>query len=183
MEENKNSGVVEPFKSTENLVENNTSENESEAKSMTAQAWDSKMSERKKPREIFFGGERMTADKDLKSKVQDNLYKALPGAFVVEDVKIEEDEVIIKINRHAKKFYQPQAGCITLDDAVVLSGHLQKGDKRIPLPMHPFADQMNYHFGLDNIKDGYNHVVGKGNKIKDLVVTTDPFSVTYNYKF
>lgn len=183
MEENKNSGVVEPFKSTENMVENNISENESEAKSMTPQAGDSKMSERKKPWEIFFGGEETTADDTLKSKVQDNLDKALPGAFVVEDVKIEEDEVIIKINRHAKKFYQPQAGCITLDDAVVLSGHLHGADKRIPLPIHPFSDQMNYHFGLDDIKDAYNLVVSKGNKIKDLAVTTDPFSVTYNYKF
>ena len=56
MEENKNSGVVEPFKSTENLVEKNISENESKVKSMTPQAGDSKMSERKKIREIFFRG-------------------------------------------------------------------------------------------------------------------------------
>lgn len=137
----------------------------------------------KKKRKIFFGGEETTVDDTLKFKVQYNLDKALPGAFVVEDVKIEEDEVTIKINRHAKKFYQPQAGCITLDDAVMLSGHLQGADKRIPLPLHPFSDQMNYHFGLDDIKDGYNRIVSKGNKIKDLAVTTDPFSVTYNYKF
>lgn len=136
-----------------------------------------------KSKKIFFGGEYLSTDDTLQSNIKTNLDKALPGAFTVEDAKIEENEVSIKINRHIKNFYQAQPGFISLDDAVVLCGQLQKAEKHIPLPLHPFCDIMNYHFDLDDIKEGYNQIMGKGDKLKAMEAISDPLSVTYTYKF
>lgn len=136
-----------------------------------------------KPRNLFFGGVSYIADASLMERLQADLDKALPDAFNVTEVNISKNEISIKIERGLKDFFEPQAGCISYDDANLMSGRVQEASHRLPLCPGPFAAFMHISYGLDDVRTEYNGLMKKRDRIKDIAVDTTPSYVKYSFKY
>lgn len=143
------------------------------------------MSKTTKKKVIFFGGEFLEIDDQLKDKIQGILDNAIQNAFKVYSVKITKDEVEVEILRSIKDYYETADKYVSLDDTIILSGHLEKAAIKVPIPPHPFADYCQYHFSISDIMESYNELMKKSGykKLKDLKIDSTDKSVIYHYCF
>lgn len=138
-----------------------------------------------KKKMIFFGGEFLEIDDDLKSNIQEILDKALPNGFLVDSVMITNNEVTVKIFRFPKDFYTTDPDYTNLDDAVILNGDLEKAKVFIPLGPMPYSNYVHYSIYIPDILNGYNDLMKQQGykKLKDLVINSTKTYVVYHFRF
>ena len=134
---------------------------------------------------LFFGGKLHDLNCDLKAEIQRILDTVLKNGFIVKNVIIESHEASITIMRKIKKYYKPNEDCANLDDTVIFSGHLEKSDVMISIPLHPFCNQFNYHFQISNLLEAYNELMKSlgGTKLKGLEIESSEEEVTYRFYY
>lgn len=137
-----------------------------------------------KATKILFNGDILNISANLKDNLQKSLDKCIPGAFVVKNVTVVDNVVSVTIERKCKRYYKASDGLMTLDDAIIFTGALNKGsDKKIPLGLHPFADLFNYMLHPEDLIDGYNNIMKRNNKLLDMKVESNENEVTYILTF
>lgn len=138
-----------------------------------------------KAKKLMFNGDIHEIGVDLHESIQKSLDNALAGAFSVNKVTVDDVNSTVEINISwiPKDYYKELAGCLTLEEAMLFTGKLNKEGQQLPLLRHPFANICHYHFDIDEFIAEYNLVMKRNNKLKGLSVSSSPSQVTFNYKF
>ena len=137
-----------------------------------------------KAKKLLFNGVIFDIDDSLKANIQKSFDECIPGAIIVNDITIMDKEISVKIERRCNRFYEASEGLITLDDAAIFSGVLNKGsNKKIPLGLHPYADIYNYMLHPEDIVNHYNEIMKRNNKLIELKVESNEMGVTYKLTF
>ena len=138
-----------------------------------------------KSKKILFNGDIHAIDGNLQNSIQYSLDKVFAGAFIVKDIKVDDlnSTVDINIAWTPKVYYKEKVGYMTLDEATLFTGKLNKEGQQLPLLRHPFANICHYHFDITDLISEYNLVMKRNNKLYGLSVSSTPSEVTFTYQF
>ena len=137
-------------------------------------------------KKILFNGDIHNIDVNLQNSIQRSLDNSFARAFIVNNVKVDDVNDIIEVNIawNLKDYYHEQGGCMTLDEAILVTGTYNKGaEQQLPLLRHPFANICHYHFDITDLIAEYNLVMKRNNKLSGLSVSSTPSEVTFTYQF
>ena len=138
-----------------------------------------------KTKKILFNGDQLDINGNLQNSIQQSLNESIPGAFIVRDVTVDEanSTVEISIDWNCNDHYVSKPDCLSLSEAYLFCGQLNKDGVQIPIPIHPYGGLFSYNFSAEDFVDEYNHIMKRNNKLKGLSVTSTPENVTYKYQF
>lgn len=138
-----------------------------------------------KAKQILFNGDKFDINDNLHESIQKSLDKSFAGAFIVKGVTVDESNstVEISIDWSCKDHYVSQPDCLSLAEAALFCGKLNKDGIKIPMPIHPYASLFSYSFLVEDFVMEYNHIMKRNNKLKGLSATSTPENVIYRYQF
>ncbi len=137
-----------------------------------------------KAKNLLFNGEIFNITGSLKAEIQTSFDKSIPGAIIVNDINIQNDKITIKIERRCKCYYEVAKGLISLDDAIIFSGVLnKKSNTKIPLGPLPYADRIDYSLHPEDLINSYNEFMKGNDRLIEMKVDSNENEVIYELTF
>lgn len=138
-----------------------------------------------KANKILFNGDKFDINDNLSHSIQRSLDKSIAGAFIVKEVTVDQanSTVEISIDWNCNDHYVSKPDCLSLSEAYLFCGKLNKDGVQIPIPIHPYGSLFSYNFSSEDLIDEYNVVMKRNNKLQGLSAVSTPNNVTYKYQF
>ena len=138
-----------------------------------------------KATQILFNGDKFEINSNLHESIQKSLNNLIAGAYIVRAVVVDEanSTVEISVDWNCNDHYVSNTDCLSLPEAYLFCGKLNKDGVQIPMPIHPYGSLLSYNFSAEDFVDEYNHIMKRNNKLKGLSATSTPENVIYRYQF
>lgn len=136
-----------------------------------------------KKRDFIFNGKTFELGPGLTDRLQERLNQTLPGYATLEEFKINkmDNSFTIIVNRKAKDFRYTPNNEISFEDLIIFMN--LPFIHSVDTSHCPFSNLLNLTMATSDVVDEYNIFVKNKNKIKTLIVDSQPDSVSFTYKY
>lgn len=137
-----------------------------------------------KAKKVFFNGEQFDICDNLQELIQNSLDSRAPNKCIVKRITVGDYFVEIPIIRIPQKHYKVAEGCISLGDAMMLSGTSNKiAETWFSYCSPQCRNLMKYQLPISEIVDGYNMMMKRNNKLLDMEVIAYYDEITFTLIF